>query len=104
MNRTVICWISLFLGVLCGLARDSAVFGADHWSTYRGNSQRTGNTDDVAGPKSPKVLWALKSQEHYIAAPVPFGDRVYVAGLGAFNVSTFHSLAIDLRAPERIAW
>jgi outer membrane protein assembly factor BamB len=104
MNRTVICWISLFVGVLCGLARNSAVFGADPWSTYRGNSQRTGNTDDVAGPKSPKVLWALKSQEHYIAAPAPFGDRVYVAGLGAFNVSTFHSLAIDPRAPERIAW
>src|SRR5262249_10448093 len=92
------------LGPLCFLCAlgvfvvNGLVIAADPiapWATYRGNSQRTGNTDNIAGPKTPKVLWALKSQEHFIAAPVPFGERVYIAGLGAFNVSTFHALALD---------
>ncbi|SRR5579871_4860098 len=74
------------------------------WATYRGNPQRTGNTDGGAGPAAPQVLWAVKSQEHFIAAPVPFGDRLYLAGLGAFNVSTFHCLAADPKAAARTAW
>jgi outer membrane protein assembly factor BamB len=90
--------------LLWALLVPGPALAADPWSTYRGNSQRTGNTDNVAGPKTPKVLWALKSQEHYIAAPVPFGDRVYIAGLGAFNVATFHSLVADPKAAERTAW
>jgi outer membrane protein assembly factor BamB len=88
----------VFLVVTC------SGFGAEPWTSYRGNSQRTGNTDNVPGPRVPKVLWALKSQEHYVAAPVPFGDCVYIAGLGAFNVSTFHSLKTDPKAAERTAW
>src|SRR5438067_120812 len=74
---------------------------AEPWSTYRGNTQRTGNTDNVAGPTAPKVLWVLKSQEHFIAAPLPFGDHVYVSGLGGFNVSTFSCLAADPKAAQR---
>ena len=45
------------------------------WATYRGNAQRTGSTDGLPGPAGPKVLWALKSKDHYIAAPVPAGSN-----------------------------
>lgn len=77
---------------------------AEPWSTYRGNPQRTGNTDNVAGPAAPKVLWVMKSQEHFIAAPLPFGDHVYVSGLGAFNVSSLACLAADPKAAQRTVW
>jgi hypothetical protein len=63
---------------------------AEPWSTYRGNSERTGNTDGKPGPAAPKVLWAHKSQEHFIASPVPSGGRLYVSGLGALNTASFH--------------
>jgi outer membrane protein assembly factor BamB len=74
------------------------------WSTYRGNPQRTGNCDGLGGPAKPKVLWTLKSQEHFIASPVASGDHVFVAGLGAFNVSTFYCLAADPKATQRVVW
>jgi outer membrane protein assembly factor BamB len=78
--------------------------GAEPWSTYRGNPERTGNTDGKPGPVAPKVLWTFKAQEHFIASPVPFGDQLYVSGLGAFNVSTFYSLATDPKAVNRKTW
>jgi outer membrane protein assembly factor BamB len=75
------------------------------WATYRGNSQRTGNTDNVAGPKGkPRVLWVHKTKEHYIAAPVPAGDRLFVSGLGAFNVTQFACLSTDPKAAKRVLW
>jgi outer membrane protein assembly factor BamB len=77
---------------------------AEPWATYRGNSQRTGNTDGKAGPSSAKVLWVLKSADHYIASPVPAGDRLFVSGLGAFNVSSFACLSTDEKAAKRILW
>ena len=46
------------------------------WATYRGNPQRTGNTDNKAGPEKPAVLWAVKSQDHFVASPVPVKDGV----------------------------
>src|SRR5262245_19559959 len=55
------------------------------WATYRGNPQRTGNTDGKAGPDAPAVLWVVKSKDHFVAAPVPVKDGVYLTGLGAFN-------------------
>ncbi len=55
------------------------------WATYRGNPQRTGNTDNMAGPEKPAVLWAVKSKDHFVAAPVPLKDGIYLSGLGAFN-------------------
>lgn len=55
------------------------------WATYRGNPARTGNTDGQPGPEKPVVLWALKSQDHFVASPVPVGDNLYLSGLGAFN-------------------
>ena len=65
-------------------------FAADPapWATYRGNPLRTGNTDGKAGPENPRVLWAIASQDHFIAAPVPVGESLYVSGFGAFNRPT----------------
>src|SRR5262249_55272245 len=77
---------------------------AEPWATYRGNPERTGCTPGRPGPAAPRVLWALKSQENFIAAPVPLGDRVFVSGLGAFNVATFRALLTDPKAAERAAW
>jgi outer membrane protein assembly factor BamB len=94
--------LSLLLCALASLREPSSA--AEPWATYRGNAERTGCTDGKAGPAAPKVLWALPSQEHFIAAPVPSADRVFVSGLGAFNVSTFRALATDLKAAERVAW
>ena len=51
--------------LLLGSAAPSA--SAEPWATYRGNPQRTGSTDGKAGPAAPKVLWAMKSKDHFIA-------------------------------------
>ena len=93
---------SMVFGLLCLAV--SRLDAGEPWSTYRGNLQRTANTDNVAGPATPKVLWTFKSQEHFIAAPVPQDDHVFISGLGAFNVSTFYCLAADPRAGQRVAW
>ena len=77
---------------------------AEPSATYRGNAQRTGNTDGRAGPAKPNVLWVMKSDQHFIASPMPSGDRVFVSGLGAFNVSMFHCLNADPKAAQRTAW
>lgn len=58
------------------------------WATYRGNPQRTGNTDGKAGPDKPTVLWAVPSQDHFIAAPVPVGENLFTSAFGAFNRPT----------------
>src|SRR5215471_7175195 len=71
---------------------------AENWSTYRGNTQRTANTDNTAGPNAPKVLWSHKSQEHFVASLVPDGDKLYLSGIGAFNVANFHVLSSDPKA------
>jgi outer membrane protein assembly factor BamB len=78
--------------------------GVEPWATYRGNLQRTGNTDGKAGPAAPKVLWVFKSQEHFIASPVPHGSHLFISGLGAFNVSTLYCLDADPRAVKRALW
>jgi outer membrane protein assembly factor BamB len=74
------------------------------WATYRGNPQRTGNTDNQPGPAAPKVLWVMPSRDHFIASPVPHGDHLYISGLGAFNVSTFYCLSTEPKAAKRILW
>lgn len=90
-----------FIGVcLCS----SVAHAAEPWSTYRGNPQRTGCSDNIAGPATPRVLWVHKTPDHFIASPVPFGEHVYVSGIGAFNVSTFSALAADPKVEKRIAW
>jgi outer membrane protein assembly factor BamB len=55
------------------------------WATYRGNPQRTGNTDGKPGPDKPAVVWATPSQDHFIAAPVPVGEALFTSAFGAFN-------------------
>ncbi len=50
------------------------------------------------------VLWVHKSQDHFVASPVPWGGRVYVAGLGAFNAPAFYALSTDPKATQRVAW
>src|ERR1700733_14177970 len=72
--------------------------------TYRSNPQRTGNLDQKEGPTSPKVLWAYKSQDHFVASPLATDDRVYITGVGAFNVSTLLALSTDPKASERVVW
>jgi outer membrane protein assembly factor BamB len=95
--RAMILAVAVFA---CG----SSAHAVEPWATYRGNPQRTGNTDGKAGPSSPKVLWLLKSKEHYIASPVPSGDRLFVSGLGAFNVATFSCLSTEPKAARRVIW
>src|SRR5947207_12836582 len=80
------------LCVLCALCGEHSAADPSPWATYRGNPQRTGNTDNQPGPDKPAVLWAVKGQDHFVASPVPVGDRIYVDGFGAFNRAThvFH--------------
>ena len=87
------------------LCRPLAASAADKdWATYRGNPQRTGNTDGIPGPAAPKVLWSVKGQEHYIASPLPLGDRVLFTGLGGFLVPTMRAFVADPAAAQRVAW
>ncbi len=82
---------SLLLCFFCG-----ALPAADPgWNTYRGNPQRTGNTDGKAGPDKPSVLWAVASQDHFIAAPVPVGEHLFASGFGAFNKPTVQLLPVS---------
>src|SRR5438045_3480639 len=89
-------WLALVMAAGAG--------GQEPWATYRGNSQRTGCTDGKAGPTKPEVLWVHKSQEHYIASPVPVGERLYVSGISGFNVPTVGLLETNPNAKERFAW
>ena len=94
----------LILSLLAGLANSASA--VEPWATYRGNLQRTGHTDGVAGPSAAKVLWALHSKDHFIAAPVPAGDKLLISGLGPFNVGAFYCLETDpkLAAEKRTLW
>jgi outer membrane protein assembly factor BamB len=93
--------------VLAGLlfaATAASAQPVEPWSTYRGNPQRTGNTDNQPGPAAPEVLWAYKSKDNYIAAPLPLGDGLIVSGLGPFNVANMYSLSVAPGAKQRILW
>src|SRR5258708_7089213 len=74
------------------------------WSTYRGNPPRRGSGHTPPGPATPKVLWVHKSMEHFGASPVATADRVYIAGLGGFNVPALHCLSADPKAAQRDVW
>jgi outer membrane protein assembly factor BamB len=90
------------LCVLCAFVVNCSAADTD-WVTYRGNPQRTGNTDGLPGPVAPKVLWSVKSQEHFVASPLPLSDKVVFSSLGAFNVSTVVAFNVN-PAAERLAW
>ena len=95
---------SWLIPLLCSCFLAPALQAQGPWTTYRGNAQRTGNTDMKPGPTAPKVLWVYKSQDHFVAAPLPQDDRVLFTGLGAFNVSTLYTFATDPAAKDRILW
>ncbi len=78
----------LALVALLALAAPALAADPGPWATYRGNPQRTGNTDGKPGPATPAVLWAVRSQDHFVASPVPVGDKVLLSGLGGFNRPT----------------
>ena len=84
----------------------SAASAADPgaWATYRGNPQRTGNTDGTAGPEKPAILWAVKSTDHFLASPVPVKDGVYVAGIGAFNRPSAFVYPLAAKAAPTATW
>jgi outer membrane protein assembly factor BamB len=90
--------IAAFLVALSPLAAQ------EPWSTFRGNAQRTGSADGKAGPANAKVLWSYASKDHYIASPVPVGDKLIVSGLGAFNTGTMSCLSLDPKAKQRVEW
>jgi outer membrane protein assembly factor BamB len=100
MRRAV--WV--FLCVLGGLRGELSAAEPAAWATYRGNAQRTGNTDGKAGPDAPSVLWSVKSTDHFIASPVPVKDGVYVAGIGAFNRPSAHVFPLAGKAPVQATW
>jgi outer membrane protein assembly factor BamB len=90
--------LSVFL-CLCG-----SISAADPWATYRGNPERTGNTDGQPGPTTPAVLWAVKSQDHFVAAPVPVDENVYLAGLGGFNRPTVSLFPLKSVGDPKPVW
>ncbi|VTU00613.1 PQQ enzyme repeat domain protein OS=Halorubrum saccharovorum DSM 1137 GN=C471_00065 PE=4 SV=1: PQQ_3: PQQ_2 [Gemmataceae bacterium] len=89
------------LRVLCG---ESTAAEPGPWGTYRGTPQRTGNTDNKAGPEKPVVLWAVRSNDHFLAAPVPVKDSVFVAGVGAFNRPTVTLFPLTEQPPTKATW
>ena len=95
----------LSLCVLCVLRGESTAADPGPWATYRGNPQRTGNTDNLPGPTQPAVLWVVKSQDHFVASPVPVGDKLYVSGLGGFNRPTVSLFPLGAKGPAaQPAW
>lgn len=91
--------------VVCCLAIGSiASVAAEPWTTYRGDSGRTANPGGQPGPAAPKVLWVLKSQDHFIASPVPAGKHLFVSTLGGFNQANFSCLSTDPKAAQRTMW
>src|SRR5438445_5781520 len=74
------------------------------WPTARGNPQRTGCVDNQPGPATPNVLWVYKAQDHFIASPVPAGDRLYVAGIGGFNTPTLLALPVEPKGNPTPLW
>ena len=82
----------------CALMATSGA-AAEPWTTYRGNPQRTGNTDGKPGPAQPSILWVYKSNDHYIASPVPSGDAIIFSGLGPLNKPSMIGLPMN---PKKI--
>src|SRR5262249_5803708 len=97
-RRLMLCSACLWLGAL-GVAA-----AVEPWATYRGNPERTGNTDGLPGPATPKVLWTIKTKDHHIASPVPAKDRLFISGLGAFNLANFSSISTEPAAKKRVLW
>jgi outer membrane protein assembly factor BamB len=75
------------------------------WSTHRGGPQRTGSDGGPdTGANAPRVLWAYKSENCFVAPPVPGTGALYAAGLGAFHTSALHALALDPAGDKQLRW
>jgi outer membrane protein assembly factor BamB len=81
----------------------SPFLGQAPWSTHRGNAQRTG-ADDGPGPKKPKVLWAHKSPDHFIAPLVPGAKDLFASNLAAFNTPCLRALALEPAGDKQVRW
>ena len=99
---SVVSSVVSFLVVL--LTSGAAPIAAGDWPTYQGSARRAGNVDGRAGPKRPRVLWALPGRSHYLAAPAPVGERLFVSALGAFNAPEISALDLASGAAERVVW
>jgi outer membrane protein assembly factor BamB len=99
MIRASIAW-----SLLLSLSAPAMAQKSESWATFRGNAQRTGNTDGLPGPASAKVLWVHKSRDHNLSSPVIFGDRLVITGLTGFNLGYVNCLSTDPKAKERIIW
>jgi outer membrane protein assembly factor BamB len=86
------------------VALSAAPAAAQPWATFRGNPQRTGNTDGKPGPQSAKILWVHKSRDHNLSSPVILGDRLLITGLTGFNLGYINCLSTDPAAKERVLW
>jgi outer membrane protein assembly factor BamB len=86
------------------LAAASQAQAQSNVATYRGNLARTGCADGVAGPLKPKVLWARKSADHYLASPVIVDKTLYLASIGALNTSNLTAFAIEGKDEDRVQW
>jgi outer membrane protein assembly factor BamB len=64
------------------------------WSAHRGGPGRTGSVDGKPGPSSPKVLWVVRSKEHFIAPPSPEGNRLFACVMGAFNTGAIRTFEL----------
>jgi outer membrane protein assembly factor BamB len=73
------------------------------WATYRGDPWRTGG-DGGPGAKTPRVLWAHKSESHFVAPLVPGTGVLYASSLGAFNTPGFHAFALDSAREKQLRW
>ncbi len=89
--------ISALLALAFASIASIAPFALADWPTHRGSPQRTGTQDKLHLPiiQKPKILWAYKAQEHFVASPVPEKNLLFVSGLGAFNTAQFHAVATE---------
>lgn len=94
----------IVIGVLTVTMAFTAHAAPGDWPTARGNAQRTGNVDGKAGPAAPKVLWAQKGTEHYLASPVAGSGAIYLSSLGAFNASNVVALKTGTMEAKRVLW
>lgn len=75
---------------------------ARDWPVFRANQQRTGTTDEVAGPSRPVLLWRFSDSDltagDFASSPAVVGNRVYAGGadIGVFQRSgAFYCLDAD---------
>jgi outer membrane protein assembly factor BamB len=92
------------LVILLVFAAPALAQKSEPWSTFRGNPQRTGNTDGLPGPQTAKILWTYKSKDHHLSSPVPFGGRLLLSGLTGFNIGYVSRISTEPGAKERVIW